>query len=301
MIPSEKDVKRVMDNLYDALYLVDNNRKITYWNKAAEPITGFKSSEVIGKCCGDNILNHVDHEGKQLCYDSCPLSETINDGQPRTTEVFLSHKKGHRLPVLIKATPLRDKSDRIIGGIELFSDISKEYDLISQIEDLEKLALLDPLTQLPNRRHMESEIEGHLSQLERIGISFGLLFVDIDNFKAINDTHGHSAGDEVLATVGRTLDNCARPYDIIGRWGGEEFIGIFPHMGVDDLKTTAERLRLLVKNAGAQIDNKRISVTISIGGVTAKLDDSTDSLVKRADSLMYLSKKEGRDRVTIEP
>lgn len=113
--------KSVLDNLFDGVYVVDKERKIIYWNKAAERITGFFEAEVVNLACYDNILNHVDERGKQLCLDGCPLAKVLKDGNPRQAEVFLRHKAGHRVPVSIRITPIYD-GDSIIGAAEIFSD-----------------------------------------------------------------------------------------------------------------------------------------------------------------------------------
>ena len=91
--------KDLIDNLYDGVYFVDRERVITYWNKGAERITGYKDRQVIGRCCGDNVLNHVDAAGVELCRSHCPLAACMEDGLPREVEVFLHHADGHRMPV----------------------------------------------------------------------------------------------------------------------------------------------------------------------------------------------------------
>ena len=123
----EKDsFEKIIDNLREGLYFVDRNRVITYWNKAAERISGFTADEVVGKSCTDNVLNHIDGDGQNLCTGLCPLAATINEGEPRETEVFMHHKDGHRIPVSVRVSPLTNKEGNIIGGMELFSDISNQ-------------------------------------------------------------------------------------------------------------------------------------------------------------------------------
>ena len=122
----EKDsYERIIENLHDGLYFVDRDRVITYWNKAAEQISGFTANEVVGKSCSDNILTHVDSEGNSLCTGECPLAATIVDGNPREAEVYMHHKGGHRIPVSVRVSILTDRDGIIIGGIELFTDIKK--------------------------------------------------------------------------------------------------------------------------------------------------------------------------------
>ena len=290
---------RILDNLRDGLYLVDPDRTITYWNKAAEAISGFTAAEVIGRSCSDNILNHVDTEGNLLCLGMCPLAECIADGQPREADVYLHHKDGHRIPISVRASVLTDAEGKVIGGIELFTDISNRSANELRIKELESLALLDSLTQLANRNYIEKEIHNRFDEKKRFNVPFGILFIDIDHFKNVNDTYGHETGDNVLKFVAKTFTSNSRPFDLYGRWGGEEFIGIIRHIDYRELEQMGNRLRSLIQNSFFMRDDKKIHVTISIGATLVRDDDSIDSLINRADMFLYESKSAGRNRLTI--
>jgi diguanylate cyclase (GGDEF)-like protein len=123
--------------------------------------------------------------------------------------------------------------------------------------------------------------------------------MDIDHFKQFNDRYGHDIGDQVLTIVANTLSLSVRPFDMVCRWGGEEFAGIFPHTDAATLEAIAERLRILVAHSRVDTGSGELTVTVSIGGTLAKAEDSAASLVKRADALMYASKTHGRNRVMI--
>ncbi len=290
--------KKVIENIYDGLYIVDKKRTILFWNKSAERISGFKKEEVIGKRCDDNILSHVDADGNSLCLGMCPLAETIIDGKPREAEVYLHHKEGYRIPVLIKTTPLKDKRGNIIGGIELFSDLRNRYAYELKIKELEKLIYIDELTTLANRKYIKKEIELKFEEKKRYDVSFGILFMDIDDFKKINDTYGHKIGDKILQLLANTLRYNSRPFDVYGRWGGEEFIGIIRNVDEKNLKRIGERVRKLVASSFLEHHGKKISVTISIGATLAQDTDSIYTLIERADMLMYKSKKAGKNCLT---
>ena len=239
----------MIDNLYDGLYFVDQNRTITYWNKAAARISGFSAAEVLGKSCFDNILNHVDSAGNQLCFGGCPLERTIADAQPREGEVYLHHKDGHRIPVSVRVSVLTNDAGEVIGGIELFSDISNRSANELRLKELEQMARLDRLTQLANRNHLETELQMRFEEKKRYHVSFGVLFMDIDHFKNFNDTYGHAVGDEVLKYVAKTFVKNSRPFDLYGRWGGEEFLGIIRNITARDLENLGNRLRSLVASS----------------------------------------------------
>jgi len=295
----EKDsFERIIENLHDGLYFVNRDRVITYWNKAAEQISGFTANEVVGKSCSDNILTHVDSEGNNLCTGMCPIAATIADGKPREAEVYMHHKDGHRIPVSVRVSILTDRDGNILGGIELFTDISNQAANELRVKELEKLALLDNLTQLANRNYIEREIQSRFEEKKRFNVPFGILFIDIDHFKKFNDIYGHDVGDDVLKFVSNTFVANARPFDLYGRWGGEEFIGIIRNINGQDLELLGNRLRLLIENSYIIHENEKLYVTISIGATLVNENDTIDSLIKRADTFLYKSKAAGRNCLT---
>ncbi len=293
------DVRDLIENLHDGVYLVDLERKIFRWNKAAETITGYSQDQVVGSCCADNLLMHVDGDGNKLCLELCPLAQTIKDGQTREAEVYLHHRDGHRVPVWIRTTPLRNGQGQIMGAAELFSDLSHKEATALRFKELEQLTLLDSLTQLANRRYLESEIKSRLSESIRCGLRFGVLFFDVDHFKQFNDTFGHQAGDLALQTISRTLTSTARSYDLYGRWGGEEFVGVIRNVDRQGLLTIGERCRKMVEHTLIDLGSSLQRLTISIGASIVEPGDDIHALIKRADQLMYQSKAAGRNRINI--
>lgn len=292
---------QVLDQLNEGVYIVDRERRITYWNQGAEQLTGFRRGDIVGSFCHNEILKHVDREGQLLCHNGCPLTQVLQDGHPNQAEVFLQHREGHRVPVHVRVTPIRDATGAIVAAVEVFNRHWQSREVVERLKFLEREALLDPLTGLVNRRHMAASLERHLTELERYGWPFGVLFADIDHFKQINDRFGHATGDKVLKLVALTLTNSLRPFDDIGRWGGEEFLALVANVGAAQLRQIGERARRLVENSDLQIDGMRIGVTISIGATIARLGDTLDSLVDRADQLMYLGKKRGRNVLVVDP
>ncbi len=295
----EEFYEGLLNNLHEGLYTVDKSMRITYWNKAAEKITGFSSQEVLGHRCSDNILRHIDANGVNLCESGCPLYTTLCDKIKRETELFLHHKKGYRVPVSVRTSFITDPQGEITHGIELFTDIRDKELAELRIKELEKMALLDTLTQLANREFLTREFANRFSEYQIFGMSFGVLFIDIDHFKVINDTYGHNTGDKILKIVSNTLIENTRPFDIFGRWGGDEFIGIIRNIDSFFLKDFSEKIRMLIESAFMFEHGKRLSCTISIGGTMALPNETVESLIDRADSLMYKSKENGRNRVTI--
>ena len=292
--------KSLLDNLYDGVYFLDPDRKITYWNRGAERLTGYDNDEVVGCYCRENILEHVDEKGARLCESSlCPAAKTLKDGKDREEELYLHHKKGHRVPVSIRVAPIHGPQGRVIGAVEVFSDNSTKVEAIQTIEELQRMALLDTLTQVGNRRFAEMNLTARLGEQDRYGWTFGVLFIDIDHFKKINDTYGHDVGDQILKMTAKTLSNSVRSFDLITRWGGEEFLAIIANVDGDRLSIVAEKLRAMMERSSISYNSETVNATISIGATVAQPGDSVDSLVSRADKLMYESKLSGRNRVTL--
>lgn len=147
--------KSLLDNLYDGVYFVDRQRRITYWNRGAERITGYKAEQVVGKSCSDNILNHCTEDGCELCTTTCPLTQSMKTGKSGEVEVFLHHANGHRVPVSVRTSPIYDEAGKVIGAVEIFSNNAQVMHARRKINALEQKAFFDPLTQLGNRRYLE--------------------------------------------------------------------------------------------------------------------------------------------------
>ena len=291
----------LLTQMYDGLYMVDLERKILFWNSGAERITGYTAEEVYGRSCSDNILMHVNEKGTNLCLNGCPLHKTLKDGRHREMEVFLHHREGYRIPVMIRISPLRDREGNIAGAVEVFSDNTRLYSTRRKLREAEKDANLDPLTGTFNRRYAEKALFIKLEEMEKLELQpLGLLFLDIDHFKRVNDTYGHETGDRVLKMIAETLRNILRREDILCRWGGEEFIVAIPSTSLEELEEVGERIRRVVSSCSLHVPSGSLSVTLSIGGVLAERGETLESIIDRADRLMYLSKRRGRNLLSLE-
>ncbi len=289
----------LLEHLHDGVYIVDQDRRITYWNRGAERITGHDRNDVLDKVCAPDFLGHVDDRGGSVFKGECPLSLCMRDGNIREKELFFRHKAGHAVPVITRISPVLNNRGEAIGALEVFSDNTSKMYAKQRIEELEELALICPLTSVGNRRYAQMTLQNAIEELRRYDWNFGLLFVDIDHFKAINDTYGHPVGDEVLCMVAQALRSCLRSFDFVGRWGGEEFVVILPNITDDMLEKVAERCRINIEESKLQSGGKEVGVTVSIGAVLADPNETADQCVERADTLMYQSKANGRNRTTL--
>ncbi|MCX8032428.1 MAG: sensor domain-containing diguanylate cyclase [Thermoleophilia bacterium] len=298
---NSENLRTILDQVAEGVYVLDTDDRIVLWNAPCEILTGYTARETVGRRCSDELLMHVDGAGHRLCFDSCPMKAARDDGQPRQAEVFLRHKEGHRVPVRVHISPLRASTGEILGAVQSFVDISDKIAALEQVRRLQDLAYLDTLTGLANRRFLEEALEARLNESGRYGWTLGVIMMDIDHFKTINDTYGHEAGERVLQTVARTLRGATRSYDLVGRWGGEEFLAILSRTSREDLSSIAERYRALAEQSDVRIRGGRLRVTLSLGAALADRSGETPAaLVARADELLYQSKRAGRNRVAVE-
>jgi diguanylate cyclase (GGDEF)-like protein len=171
--------------------------------------------------------------------------------------------------------------------------------LIKRLDDarqtIEKIAITDALTELFNRRHVMSRFEEEFEKFKRLKMNVSCIMIDIDHFKTVNDSYGHLTGDQVLKVLSARMRDIVRAYDIIGRYGGEEFLIIMPDTGLEDARGLAERIRMSVKEE--TVGN--VAVTLSLGVVCVQESDrSVDDIIRRADENLYKAKKSGRDRIS---
>jgi diguanylate cyclase (GGDEF)-like protein/PAS domain S-box-containing protein len=297
----EKNFTEVLlNNVHDGIYFVDPDMKIFFWNQGAEEITGYKPSDVLGKKCSDHMLIHVDESGQKICEHGCPLKKALDDGQIHTLEAYLHHKEGYRLPVSIRTVPLFDKQGESLGAVETFYETSPKFVMPQRKQELERMQLLDSLTEIGNRTFLEMHIRSRIDEMKRYRLPFALLYVDIDHLKEINETYGKSMGDQILRTVAQTISNNIRFFDIAGRWAGDEFLVIVLNVNEKKLDFVANKLRLLVEQSTIMVESKLIRATVSMGATIAHRVDSTETLTSRAESLMNHSKWLGGNRVSFE-
>jgi len=167
--------------------------------------------------------------------------------------------------------------------------------LCAHRKDLHTMARTDGLTGLLNRRAFEESLQRDVLRAKRTGLTLGMLLIDIDHFKSINDLHGHLAGDEVIRKVASTLQQGIRPADVLARFGGEEFVMLVRDVGLREIEATAERLRREIASLSGLTGT--MTVTVSVGVTVSQIDDTTDSFLSRCDDALYLAKRSGRNIV----
>jgi len=184
-----------------------------------------------------------------------------------------------------------------VGAVEIFSDDTAQTESLRRTEEMRKMALLDHLTQLPNRRFLELSLQSAMSEFWSMGISFGILVFDLDEFKQVNDRFGHAAGDLVLRETARTLGASLRPTDVVARWGGDEFVALIHHASLDLLEVLSKRCAVMVSETAVAVRGGAVvRPSTSAGFALIRSGESAEALLQRADQMMYRHKqrREGR-------
>jgi len=201
---------------------------------------------------------------------------------------------------LVKPIDVLELNARLRAGRRI---LDLQAQLLEAQEALRHQATHDPLTGLGNRAAVLDTLDRELARGFRESRPVGLLVIDVDHFKRVNDTHGHPAGDGVLREVGRRLSEVLRPYDTLGRYGGEEFLVILPDCDPGSMRRLAERLRHAIRDTAVDLPDGLIPVTISLGGACSDPATPGDAsaLLRTADQALYRAKRLGRDRTEITP
>ncbi len=193
--------------------------------------------------------------------------------------------------VLEQERKQRARMDRITRISDGFQAMLRD-----QKETLKAAATHDPLTGIGNRALLSRRLTEESKRAQRTGTPYCLAILDTDNFKLVNDTWGHGAGDRVLVGIAQELTKAIREYDICGRWGGEEFLVIMPETGLDESKVIVSRIYQAIASLAIAVDTATIRITTSIGITEHKLGENYESTLQRADSALMQAKRTGRSR-----
>jgi two-component system cell cycle response regulator len=202
---------------------------------------------------------------------------------------------------LLKPPQTSELLARVSAAVQVSS---LRAELRRRTDELDRASRTDHLTGLHNRRHLDEQYQQLLSSARRHGVPLTVLIVDVDHFKRVNDTYGHPAGDAVLQEVASRIAASVRTEDVVGRWGGEEFLVLAPHSDLQGAAALAERLRAGVGAVPITAAEAVLSVTVSVGGATACGAESggrDDDLLRTADANLYAAKTGGRDRCEVTP
>jgi diguanylate cyclase (GGDEF)-like protein/PAS domain S-box-containing protein len=284
---------RLLDAVGQSVIATDLEGKVLYWNMSAEEIYGWSSEEALGRRLRDLTLS------EELLHQAEEVVSELQAGGTWSGEALLRRKDGSCVPVLGTVTPLFDDQGNIVGGIGVSTDISERKALE---EELERRASHDPLTGLPNRHTFVERIRHALQRTRRRQNSrnAGVLFMDLDGFKTVNDSLGHEAGDELLVAVAERLKNRLRPEDVLARFGGDEFAVL-----LEDVVDSSEAVRVAQRIVQSlreplTVDHHKLTISTSVGiALDTTHTNDPEGMLRDADAAMYRAKEQGPGRYAV--
>jgi len=273
----------------DPIIGINRQGLITLFNPAAEVLLGYSKNEMIGHFHIGKLYHPYEaaKEVKRLMYST----EHGKYGQIQNHETHLLSKQGKLIPIRISATVLSN-NDEEIGSVGFFHDLSETKALQ---ESLKQLSITDSLTGLYNQRHFHTLLGTEIERSKRYQHALSLICIDMDNFKAVNDSLGHLEGDSLLRFVGDTLKNLLRDSDSAFRYGGDEFMLVLPETDAEEAAYLAGRIidSFESQKSGVltEYNKTHLPVGLSIGISETVPDEDANLFIKRADLAMYQAKK----------
>jgi len=278
---------KVFDRAGEAIVITDASSRIITVNDSFTQITGYAVTEVIGK--NPSILRSGRHSGE--FYQA--MWRALTEQGSWQGEIYNMRKNGEIYPEWLTINSVKDEHDATVNYVAIFSDITA---IKSSQRRIEFMATHDELTGIPNRGLLMDRLKHGISQAKRQRQKLALLFIDLDNFKTINDSLGHSVGDQLLKQATLRLQQCVRDSDTLARLGGDEFVAVLDNIELEEVNTVAGRIVDFL-SASFPIEERNLFITASIG-IGMFPDDGEDSatLMKNADIAMYRAKERGRNQ-----
>ena len=305
-------VGQLMESLSVPVFVLGTDARVMIWNRACEQLTGVPAPEVLGT--GDHWRSFYEIQRPTLA--DMVLKGRRDEARPPRPRVLTAEadarsplalsieswcdmpRAGRRRYLAADASPIFNAQGQLSAVVETLRDLTDEK--MAQIA-LEQLATRDGLTGLANRRCFDDTLQAEWNRALRQLQPLSLLMVDVDNFKAYNDAHGHLGGDDCLKRVARAVASEMRANDLVARYGGEEFAVILPNQSLKGAAIVAERIRCRVEQLQLPCRFAAGHVTVSIGAATAIAgpDNHASQLVAIADAALYRAKHLGRNRISL--
>ncbi len=285
-----------LDSIDDAVIIVDIKERITYLNPKATELTGWNAIEANNQAF-NKIVHLLNYESRTAIGNK--LRHVINEQVPYRTPdtLFLAHRDGYVISVEQLLSPMRNSKNEVTGAVIALHDVS---DTKKMEQNLNYQATHDKLTGLINRTEFEGRLRQAIEHCKTDKTTHALFYVDLDNFKIINDTCGHVAGDQLLCQVTRILEQRLRRGDILARLGGDEFGGILDGCPVDRAELIAREICVEIQECTFIWENHQFNIGASIGLVQIDEDSrQVEQLMSLADSSCYAAKDLGRNRVYV--
>ena len=289
----EKERAQVtLQSIGEAVITTDPAGVVDFVNPAAERLTGWKAVDANGRHLNE-IFSLVSEKDGSALPD--PIKRALRDHDESEAAAIMVRSDGATIAVVENAAAIRNSDGRFTGAALIVRDVSRERNLL---REMAFQAAHDPLTRLINRRQFEREVTAVVEDALVSDSQHALMYIDLDQFKAINDSCGHMAGDQLLKQVASHLGENIRRVDQLARLGGDEFGVLLHHCSIDKALEVAETLRHEIKGLRLHWDDKTFRISLSIGVVAITRDSGhIDEVLRAADAACYVAKDQGRDRV----
>jgi diguanylate cyclase (GGDEF)-like protein/PAS domain S-box-containing protein len=294
---TEKQRARVtLDSIGDAVLCSDMLGNVTYLNRVAEKMTGWSKEESFGKPVAQ-VFNIIDGFTRESSPDPLKLAVEKNKTVGLTPNCILIRRDGFEAAIEDSAAPIHDRAGAVTGAVIVFRDVTTSRALAGEMMHL---AQHDNLTDLPNRTLLKDRLVQAIATAHRKSTHLAVMFLDLDHFKYINDSLGHTIGDKLLQSVAARLLSSVRSSDTVSRQGGDEFVLLLSEIKRSADASVAAGKILTALSAPHRLDQHDVSVTASIGVSTyPEQGDDADTLMKKADSAMYRAKQKGRNNCQV--
>jgi diguanylate cyclase (GGDEF)-like protein/PAS domain S-box-containing protein len=290
---SQRRLSRIVETNADGIIIVDLEGRITFANAAAETLFGLPRTELTHRTCDDPNWHLSTPDGLNVSYTDLPFNLVIESGMPVfRVEHSMVRADGCHIVLSTNAAPLRDAEGAITGVVASLTDITERKALE---ERLSYQAFHDPLTNLPNRVLFQDRLSRALTRCARLGKRVAVVFIDLDNFKLINDSLGHAMGDQLLVVVAERLQRCLRASDTAARFGGDEFVLLIEDVKDEsDAALVAERVLELFRDP-LLLATREVFISVTMGiAMGSSANDDPAELLRNADAAAYAAKSRGR-------
>jgi diguanylate cyclase (GGDEF)-like protein/PAS domain S-box-containing protein len=289
-------LRQLLDEMHAGVVVLDRDHRIVYWNRGAERITGYSASEALGRRSCPARGRVSDCPWRQACSRVCLCLLTEPPDSSPSARALLLRRDGRRIPIELQSQVFRNAAGDEVGRVEILNDATAMAILEATNERLRRMASRDHLTGLPNRRALDEFLDQELGLSDMTGAPLSVVLADLDNFKAINDTWGHAVGDESLMRCAEALTTRCRPTDVVGRFGGDEFLVLLPGTRLEAAEDVAERLRSgIPAMPTCWLFVPRPPITMSLGVAQYRPGERSATLIRRVDAALYRAKRAGRD------
>jgi diguanylate cyclase (GGDEF)-like protein/PAS domain S-box-containing protein/putative nucleotidyltransferase with HDIG domain len=287
---------KLIDNMHDGVLFVDIHSMILLWNTGAERLTGVSSDAACGRTFLPTLLDMHNSHHQPIPDEDCPVGRSIVTGVQSIGRVLIMGRQGQYVAVDLHTIPVRRSDGVMQGATVLLHDATSESSLEEKCQALHAQVAKDPLTQVANRAEFDRMLVNFVAAHQESNLPCGLIMSDIDQFKSINDTYGHQAGDAAIITFAALLKSMCRSGDLVARYGGEEFAILCADCSNASAARKAEHIRKSLAELEHACLGKRC-ITASFGVTELQPGDTPETMLRRADRALLQAKDQGRNQV----